>query len=349
MSYMQPYNIESFNRDWINTGNEKTELVSWESDYLEPQINELKLSKEFSGNKNDYVLIRKKNERFEGIISEIELDSTGKKISIKELNSLLNVNVRYSRSFLQSYSCEQFIANLIKTAYVSVDEYQRIKGLEINIISKTSNAKLNLVDNIHNIQAVCATAFNLYGITVNFEINPQEKKIIATIGICPSKEKIIEANLKNIIKKTIEVNQNNESLNKLTIYNKSNETQTVTFYRDSAGAITTNPNGRVTPVIFDTKYIECEAEDFTNQAEEEALNALLPEESENRIELTVMKKDSLIYPEDLKIGQKISVILGNEIYKTRLSGKTTYINETVDLIMGSIRAKLTEQLKKGMR
>lgn len=341
---MPPYNIESFDRNYKNTGHTKTSYVQWNADYISPKENIIETDLGFSAKKNDYIVADNGLEHFAGIIAEIEIEPHIKKIAVKDFTELLNVTVFYDRSFLSTLSCEQFIANLINACYINVDEFQRIAGMQVNVISRTMNAKLNLKDNIHNIHDVCIKALDLYGIVVSFEFNPQAQTLTATIGTVPENAKTIEANHKNILKETAIINQKNESLNKLTIINKKNEAQSVTYYIDQNDQVTTNPSGRVTPVIFMTKYIETELEDFATQAEEESLNTLKRESAENLIELTVLKDDQLIEPYRLKIGQTMNVIISAAAYQTRLTGMEYNINGTLKLIMGSIRIRLTERI-----
>jgi hypothetical protein len=64
----------------------------------------------------------------------------------------------------------------------------------------------------------------------------------------------------------------------------------------------------------------------------------------NLIEITVMKGDALIHPEEMQFGQVVKIISGGVEYSSILTGRE--IGQNIKLIFGTVRLDLTKILRR---
>ncbi len=342
------FNVEIFDTRFNIVSHTTIDSASYEYDYLVLTNNNIKLAGAVKAFKGNYVYIRESSKKYIGIICDITNTTTHTSIEIKPLLGLLDVNVYYDRSVLNEISLENYLKNLIESKYVhNEDTLQNIEGFKCEVKTHTYDAKLNLVDNIHNIYMLVQKAFKQYNVVIDFDVDIQNKLITAIIQSKETKIKIIEADLKNIISKNIILGKSGEELNKLTMFNKANENNTLTYYKHTTGTISQIDENRILPVVDNVIYLECEEEEFENKAYEKA-HEKLNYNFDNLIEITVKHLDNLVKPEERYIGEVTEIISNQNIYTSVLTGYV-YKEGTVKLIYGAIRTELTKKLKKEKR
>ena len=157
----------------------------------------------------------------------------------------------------------------------------------------------------------------------------------------------IEADLPNVIEKSIIVNETTEDMNKLVIYDQADLTTNVIYYKHPDGSYDTRDEDRITPVIYGiTSVAVSEGDTFADVAEDAANKQFDVDTYSNLIEITVQNEDEIVMPQTLTIGQIVNVISNGTSYSSILTG-VERSNKT-KLIFGTIRLDLTKIIKGGL-
>ena len=333
------YKAEIFARDYTFRGFAPISAPTIAVDYLTLEKTTFK-AKSIAAQKGDFIRVTEQNGAsvFEGIVDDVESGNSGTTISAQPLMSLFDIDVHFDRT--TSSKIEDFIAGIITSNFISSgDSLQNVTGMTVEATSSTTGA-LNLKDNIHSFFEIITKSLTAYGIAVNLELNVQKKTLAVTVGKVTDTA-TIEANLKAITEKNIILGDSYGELNKVTIYNKADEAQTVTYYLHTDGSVSTENTDRVTPVFFAAKFLDTE-EDFGTAAYQKAYETLAPSTYNNLIELTTAK-DSAVLDTSMKMGTEVLVIDGDKSYKSILTGYSITGN-LVKMTFGVVRADLTKIL-----
>ena len=157
----------------------------------------------------------------------------------------------------------------------------------------------------------------------------------------------IEADLPNVIEKSIIVNETTEDMNKLVIYDQADLTTNVIYYKHPDGSYDTTDDDRITPVIYGiTSVSVAEGDTFADVAQDAADKQFDTDTYSNLIEITVQNEDEIVLPQTLTIGQTVNVISNGTSYSSILTG-VERSNKT-KLIFGTIRLDLTKIIKGGL-
>jgi hypothetical protein len=338
----KPYKLEVFDR---NINFRDFSVLSDQPiyfDYLTLEKTKI-ISPKIAVEKGDFIHITDfyGNVAYQGTVDDYEYTKTAVEIVIKPLLSLFDITAAFDRTYLVTGTLEGFIAGIITDTYINnSDSLQNITGLTVQVLSNTYDTKLNLKSNIHELYDIVTKAFTVYGIIIAAELLPQTKEVKIKIHTVNSDPVVIEAKLKNIIEKNIAVADNFGQLNKITLINKNNEAESVTYYLHSDGTISTIDTDRVTPVFSRTEYVE--SEEFIVNAEKRATEAMMPQKYNNLIELTYAITDKLLSLENLAIGTPV-LIIDDENYNSILTGFEKTEN-VIKLIFGIVRIDLTKKL-----
>lgn len=333
------YKAEIFARDYTFRSFAPIEAPTISEDYLTLEKTTFR-AKNISAQKGDFIRVSEQNDTaiYEGVVDDVQSDKAGTTISAQPLMSLFDVDVHFDRT--ASSNIETFIAGIIEENFISSgDSLQNIAGMTVETTSATTGA-LNLKDNIHSFYEIITKSLTAYGIAVNMSLDVQNKALAVTVGKVTGTA-TIEANLKAITEKSIIIGDSYGGLNKVTIYNKADEAQTVTYFLHTDGSVSTEGTNRVTPVFFSAKFLDTE-EDFDTAAYQKAYDVLTPSAYDNLIELTVAK-DCGVLDAAMQMGTEVLVIDGENSYKSILTGRTT-TGKSVKLSFGVVRADLTKIL-----
>ena len=277
---------------------------------------------------------------YQGIVDDVETEAAGSTITLKPLMSMFDTDVYFDRS--TSGNLEPFIAGIIQDNFVnSGDSLQNVPGMTVQTTSTTAG-KLNLKDNIHSFLEIITKSLTAYGVVVTMELLPQQKALQVTIGKATQRV-VVEADLPGIIEKSILIGDSYGQLNKLTIVNKNDESQTATYYLHTDGTVSTENADRITPVFFSSDFVEPEtAEEFADEAYSAAYDALAPQQYDNLIELSAPDGSGILNT-SMGIGTEAEIHSGGNIYTSILTGYEKS-GGTTRLIFGVVRAELTKRL-----
>lgn len=272
---------------------------------------------------------------YQGIVNDVSRDKTVS-IGLLPLLSLFDLSVTYDRTDLQTGALEDFIAGVIADLYISnPDTLQRVP-MTVKTTSSTSSA-LNIKSNVHEFYDIITKAFTMYGVVVEAVFLPRERMIGVTVGVVTD-QTVIEANLDNVLEKNIVIGDSYGQINKMTLINKADEQERVTYYLHTDKTVSTVDTDRIVPVFSMAEYVE--TEDFVPDALIRAREQLLSLQYDNLIELSYRRGDKLVG--DLKIGTVAQVIDG-AVYPSILTGYEQS-GKTTKLIFGNVRVDLTKKL-----
>lgn len=349
---MSLYSVEIFAPDFSYRASEQIEDAKFRLDYLSLDNIKLELMN-VTAEKGDYIIITGQRGTHAGIVYSCVDDETKITVEYKPMLSIADVTAHFSQEELKTKNLETWLADILNGLYRdNTDVLQNITGFSAEAETATENALLPMETNIENIYEIITAALINYGVVVDFSVDVNNKKITAKIRAKSRESPTIEADLPNILSKTFTLKQADTAVNKITIYNELNESESETFYMLADGSITTDraAMGRITPVVFTAAYISREEDDeetFYDLAYEKAFGSLMQEKYNCLIELQVMNDDTLIHPEQMEIGQQVKIIRDGKVYSTMLTGKE--IGDTTTLIFGAVRLELTKLLKRRMR
>lgn len=353
---MRVFNVEIFNKkfEYVSAGTVNNPEYSIDYLALEPNTVKVPISEEYgaiTASRGDYIRMQSDSEEISGIVTGITQEKGYVQLEYKSLLKITDVTVHYDRDQIKSSTLEEWISGIIKDTYENnADEDQNIEGLSVSTTSATEAALLDLESNIGNLNEILVKALTTYNIVVDIRLDIGNKKVAVEIGKV-SGTQTVEADLPNVTNTYFEENDGQEALNKITIYNENDETQSLTYYRTNKGEIVQEPSAdeKILPVIFNTDYVSytetaSSSIFFSDKAYEKALNKLTPTEFDNLIKLECASDDDMIKPGQMKIGQTVEIIYKGVVYNSILTGKTESV-KTV-LIFGKIRNELTKILRR---
>lgn len=355
---MKPYNVEVFTQRFEMVGNTNINTVTYKEDYLSSDENTITVFPIPGIKKEDYIRISRGSEEYVGVISEITFGTDTSKelqtISYKPLMELLNTDILFDVDLQQTGTLEGFIADRITEMFIeNEDASQNIRGLSVvaktqtpdwyfHITPRDSGGHYNIVNLI---DSVIIPAMEKYGVLVKPILDIQERTIRIEIGRVMGGTYLIEADLPNVIKKQITIKSVSSDVNKLVIYDAADYETKRVYYLHSDLSYDTHDRDRITPVNCEITSVQVEeGHSFEAAAINEAYNKFANLSYSNLIELTVMKGDSLVHPEQMEYGQVVKIISEGTEYTSILTGRE--IGSNVKLIFGTVRLDLTKVLRR---
>lgn len=357
---MQPYNVEIFDPNFNLVQHYNSGSIDYQFDYLSPVENSVLIAFDENVEKGDYIRIFNDADDFFGYISAIQINETVQgfsEIKFKPFFTLFDAPILFDTTLQGSAtSLEQAIADYITAYWISnSDTAENIYGLEVETISTTNNWGFHITSNqqglnkaiINFMSSIIKRALTKYQVGLYVHPDFQAKKITVQIGVIDYSTFYIEADLPNIIEKSVILNETSEDINKLVVYDNEDLSTNIIYYKHPDGSYDTNNTNRIVPVIYSmTSVSAVEGQSFADAAQNAADKQFDIDSYNNLIELTVQNDDQLIFAQGLEIGQMVNVITNNTSYGSILTGIER--SEKTKLIFGTIRLDLTKLLKGGI-
>lgn len=356
---MQPFNIEIFNPSFVLMQHYNTGVIEYAFDYLSPVENSILIAFDENVKKGDYIRIFNDTDNYFGYITAIQVNETVQgfsEIRFKPFISLFDAPILFDTTLQGSQtSLEDAIAGYIRAYWINnSDSAQNIYGLEVETISVTNNWGFHITSDqqglskaiINFMSSIIKRALTKYQVGLYAEPDFQAKKIVVKVGVKDYSTFYIEADLPNIIEKSIILNETTQDVNKLVIYDQADLVTNIIYYKHPDGSYDTVDVNRLIPVIFGTTSVAViEGGTFASAAKEAADQQFDTDSFNNLIELTIQNDDQLIDPENIAIGQLVNIITNGTSYGSILTGIERSF--TTKLIFGNIRLDLTKILKGG--
>ena len=231
---MRPYSVEIFRPDFTMVGNTNVNEVTYKEDYLTSDENTITVLAMAGIEKQDFIRISRGSEEYAGVVTEIGYGTDRSKrlqtISYKPLVELLNTGILFDVNAQGQGTLEEFICDRIRETFIdNPDTLQNIHGLSVAHTSATPDWSLHITPaesgghyNIVNLMdSVIVPAMQKYGILVKAALDIQNREIHVTVGRVGGGVLVIEADLPNIVKKSVTIKQVSADLNKLVLYDSA--------------------------------------------------------------------------------------------------------------------------------
>ena len=358
---MQPFNVEIFDREFNLIQHYNVGAIDYKYDYLSTMENSVLVAFNENVQNGDYIRIKNNTDSYFGYISAIAVNEEEQgysEIKFKPFISLFDASIMFDTTLQGSATTlEQMIADYITAYWINnTDSDQNIYGLEVNTISSTSALGFHITSDqkglnkaiIKLISSIKKRSLTKYQVGLYSEPDFSNKKIVLSIGVKAQGTFYIEADLPNVIQKSIIVNESTQDMNKLIIYDQADLVTNVVYYKHPDGTYDTTDDDRITPVIYNiTSVAVAEGESFADIAQDAADKQFDVDSYSNLIELTVQNEDALVMPDTLTIGQLVSVTSNGTSYASILTGVER--SDVTKLTFGTIRLDLTKILKGGLQ
>lgn len=358
---MQPYNIEIFDTDFNLIQHYNASELTYVYDYLNTAENSVMVAFNENVAKGMYIRIVNDINDYFGYITGIAVNEAVQgfsEIKYKPFITLFDSEILFDVTDQGGgTSLEQTIADYITAYWINnSDAYQNIYGLSVTTISTTSTWDFHITTEqsgtnnviINFMTDIIRRALTKYQIGLYAKPDFGNKTIEIEIGRKALNSFTIEADLPNVLEKSIIVNENTVDINKLVIYDQADMSTNVIYYKHPDGTYDTTNSNRISPVIFSLEGVSASADvPFSDAAQNAADKQFDKDSYNNLIEITVQNEDEVVMPSMLTIGQVVSVISNGTSYGSILTGIER--SDRTKLIFGTIRLDLTKILKEGMR
>ena len=357
---MQPYNVELFDRSFALIQHYNVGSIDYSYDYLSSVENTITIAFNAQVQKGDYIWIKNNENSYFGYITGIAVNEAMQgfsEIKFKPFITIFDAPILFDTTLQGSAtSLEAAIAQYISAYWINnADSKQNVFGLQTQILTNTTGwgfhitASQNDTDKaiINFMTSIIKRALTKYQVGLYVTPDFGNKKITVQIGVKTLESFTIEADLPNVIEKSIIVNEDTADINKLIIYDQADLVTNVIYYKHPDGSYDTIDIDRISPVIFGiTSVAGSEETPFADAAEDAADKQFDRDSYNNLIEITVQNDDALVMPETLTIGQIVNVTSNGTSYGSIFTGVER--SEVTKLIFGTIRMDLTKKLKEVM-
>lgn len=354
---MQPFNVEIFDQQFNLIQHYNVGAMDYSYDYLSTVENSVLIAYNEHVSKGDYIRIKNNTDDYFGYISSIAVDEQVQgfsEIKFRPFISLFDAPIMFDTTLQGSATTlEQMIADYITSYWISnSDDDQNIYGLSVETISSTSNWGFHITSDqsglnlaiVNFMTSIIRRSLTKYQVGLYVVPDFGNKTVKVQIGIKNASTFYIEADLPNVIEKSIIVNETTEDMNKLYIYDQADLTTNTIYYKHPDGTYNTTDSDRINPVIYGMISVAT-SEDvtFADAAQVAADKQFDVDTYSNLIELVIENDDSLIDPKDLMIGQLVNVTTNGVSYASILTGIERAT--TTKLTFGTLRLDLTKILK----
>lgn len=357
---MQPFNVEIFDQSFNLIQHYNVGAIDYNYDYLSTVENSIIIAFNENVKKGQYVRIKNNTDEYFGYISSIAVNEQLQgfsEIKFKPFITLFDEPILFDYTLQNSAtSLEDAIAQYIDAYWINnTDDDQNIYGLETQTISTTNSWTFHITPSqsglnytiINFMTSIIRRSLTKYQVGLYAEPDFVNKKIVVKIGVKDATTFYIEADLPNIIEKSIIVNETTQDINKLIIYDQADLVTNTIYYKHTDGTYDTTDSDRITPVIYGlTSVTTSDDVTFADAAQDAADKQFDTDSYSNLIELTLQNEDALVMPASLTIGRLVNVSTNGVSYASILTG-VERSNKT-KLIFGTIRLDLTKIIKGGL-
>lgn len=281
----------------------------------------------------------------DGVVSDVQPGKGVVDISIRPLQAIFDVQVFPS----PITDAAAWLAEQIRAQFVSNADTLQNRPIHIESAVR-SNYPLEMGegDTIGLID-VMAQALTTYGIYVDAKLDFDGEQIAVQI-LPPPAAVTLEADLDNVLERSITLGDSYGSANKMIIRKRVTDSETdavsypmqAVFYLHPNGSVDTNNADRISPVFWAIATLP-DSETWDADALEQATQTLAPQQYDNEIILKFALGDKLVEPESIQPGTPVTIYTGGLPYNSILTGRA-FSAGTIELTFGAVRVALTKQL-----
>lgn len=277
---MKPFEVEIFDQSLNFIDHTLVETPKFSEDYLDPENNTVDIQSAVTVQENYYIRISRSSEEYFGVIKTIKEKGDFNSITYLPFMNFFDRDIMLDCDRLTG-NLEDLLSALMTETFISnADTEQNIPGLAVTTSSATASWELGIEpdqDDDHYAEVnlfddLILPAFQGYLIDILFTPDVMAKTINAVIGINTSATITIEADLPNVLDRTITIKKTKKEINKDSIWNSKDYSSHVTYYLHGAGSFDTDSTtDRMTPVI---ESIDTVSTDNVTKIKENIIKAL---------------------------------------------------------------------------
>ena len=373
---MLQYSIDFFDRALHNIHHDSAGDIDIDDDYISFQRNKVVIRYTDINLQDAYIFIGRDDYTFFGVVTSVSPTQENTiEVTFKNFLSVFDEPVLFDTDWqlqdteiegvsglTNELSLEEAIEELLLATYVNTDDALQVMPINITPVTETWSWGFNLVSDVEEqhycvvglYSTVITEAMKSYGIAV--QVTPDFLSGIINLDIVNQSRQPavnIDGGMPNVVIKTLKANDRPNGVNKLTVYNADDFSQSMNFYvfTDMSWGIDPDEEEktRIFPVVRDVRTatpdstMDDPVEAFSLAAIDVAHGVLSGLEWDNLIELEVATNDPVIRPIGLKFGQRISLWYKGTQYVSILTGKKMSTKGTT-LTFGSERIQITKRL-----
>lgn len=363
---MLQYNVEFFDRNLLFVYGCTIDGVPIEDDYITTKVTTMDIPPTQSVLNGHFVRMKNDCITFFGVVSDVSPGDYSTKVSVKPFISLFDEDFVFDTSTQGTSNTnhptlEDTIYSYIYGIYVDPDDPEQALPISITVDGSnglTEKWSLNITPETEGshyrimglYSSLIVGALIKYGVVIDVVPNFNDKIIQLVITKRPNAIKI-DADLSEIMVKTIKYNERQTGTNKLEVYNTEDYSQYITFYVHSDRSWDTEDTDRILPVSRAVRSVapsystDENADDaFADAAYDMAYSVLSGLTWDNLIELEVYYSDPNVNPLTMGIGQMAIIAYKDGFYTSILTGRI-FSDETVTLLFGSERIEFSKRRK----
>lgn len=354
------YKAEFFDNEFSLVGHSAILSPAISMDYLTNNASTLECVNPIDGLKQ-YHLVNVTDESggivFQGIVYGFQQEKDAlMQVTVKPLLALLDRTFTTDGYISVYKTVEGWMAHFLETNYAGNENVpESFKGFEVNKLTSTAitedrdpemAATMNMsdyaIEALQRYGVIIKAAFDPHGKTFTFDLERSEK------------ETTVEADLKNVVSKTFNIDGDGERYNVARLFFVDSETEAKTerwFALNSDGSIveTTPPNyhlSNISPPLMVTYadigsgYNTTDKVPDENVWEQKAREVLKPESDSQQIELAFSETDRVVRIGIEELGQKVKIRHDGSVYNARLTAVSVG-NGVKNMTFGFARTDLT--------
>ena len=373
---MQQYRIEFFenrvsstpaSRKLVYVHHDFANDIEIDDDYIAMQTTTIEIKSTTKVKAGHFIrILRDEKDYFFGFVTDASPGEYTTRIQFKpflavfDSDVLFNILSQWRSTTYPGVSLEEALKIYIDGYFVDNSDYRQNLPMNVTIPESGLTERWNMgikSDTEGSVWAVVGLykvlivrAMKEYGVAIRVTPNFSTGQIGLTIGTVSGLIKI-DADLENVVIKTLKVNDRPNSINKLIVHNTYDYTMSKTYYVHSNRTWDDENTNRIVPVSYEIRTVTPDGtysdpqDDFEFAAISAAYDVLSGLEFDNLIELEVAPNDPIVKPASMKVGQKVSVYHNEDVYTSILTGKSISL-EVITLMFGSERIKYTKKTSK---
>ena len=374
---MLQYNVDFFNRALHSIHHDTVGDIDIDDDYISFQRNKIVIRHTDVKLLNMYIYITRDDYSYFGVVENVApTQENTDEVTFKNFLTVFDEPVLFDTDtqlqdtaiegiseLTNEISLEEMLAELIEDTYVLTSDTMQQLPLVVNTTTSTWFWGFDLLSDIEE-QHYCIVglystlivdAMKMYGIAIRVSPDFANGLIYLTIVNQSYRPAInVDGDLPNVTIKTLKANDRPTGINKLTVYNADDFSQSIDFYvftdmtwsrfPDEEGKTRIRPVSREVRSATPDSTIEDQDAAFLLAAVDVAHGVLSGLEWDNLIELEVAVEDPVIQPLTIPFGQRISLWHKGTKYVSVLTGKKM-TTKGMTLTFGSERIQLTKRSK----
>lgn len=353
---MIPYRVEFFDKNLVNLHHTNVPYAPISKDYLSPSDNTIEIEHVDEDILKDAYFIRVLCDfDYFGIISKISSGLYLDTITFKFAECMFDREILLDLDLEKSgRSIESILGEVIKNEWMNSEDELDSYPFIFSYPTETMDWKFNLQSQIETgnksivnfYQDILVYILEKNRVIVELIPNYNTRKITVSIRKFDDAYNI-EADLKSVEIVEFTIKDQENSINKLFVFNAEDTNQKKIFYFHNDGKWDDQDTDRVLPVLSASSIVTPSTDTpFETAAYQEAKDRFSMQSWQNYIELNFIPSDELVKPMTVPIGQPVKIIRDGKSYDSVITGKIFEENGSITLMAGAIRHDLTKIIKK---